>query len=88
MSLCHTSYAAWIAGVAWSQLFNAAIAANCRWRLGVGFPMWSMKQDICVHDSQAHNKEIYTIKWSPTGLGTENPNMNLILASASFDSTV
>ena len=47
-----------------------------------------MKQDTCVQDSQAHNKEIYTIKWSPTGLGTKNPNMNLILASASFDSTV
>ena len=47
-----------------------------------------MKQDTCVHDLQAHNKEIYTIKWSPTGPGTNNPNMNLILASASFDSTV
>ncbi|XP_076311673.1 transducin beta like ebi isoform X2 [Tachypleus tridentatus] len=50
--------------------------------------IWSMKQDTCVHDLQAHNKEIYTIKWSPTGPGTNNPNMNLILASASFDSTV
>ncbi|CAH0768057.1 unnamed protein product [Bemisia tabaci] len=50
--------------------------------------IWSMKQDTCVHDLQAHNKEIYTIKWSPTGTGTPNPNMNLILASASFDSTV
>lgn len=29
----------------------------------------SMKQDNCVHDLQAHNKEIYTIKWSPTGPG-------------------
>ena len=47
-----------------------------------------MKKDTCVHDLQAHNKEIYTIKWSPTGPGTNNPNMNLILASASFDSTV
>ena len=47
-----------------------------------------MKQDSCVHDLQAHSKEIYTIKWSPTGPGTNNPNMNLILASASFDSTV
>nr|CAD7589596.1 unnamed protein product [Timema genevievae] len=28
------------------------------------------------------------IKWSPTGTGTPNPNMALILASASFDSTV
>ncbi|CAG0913037.1 unnamed protein product [Notodromas monacha] len=50
--------------------------------------IWSMKQDGCVHDLQAHRKEIYTIKWSPTGPGTANPNVNLILASASFDSTV
>lgn len=42
--------------------------------------IWSMKQDTCVHDLQAHSKEIYTIKWSPTGPGTPNPNMNLILA--------
>ncbi|CAH1780820.1 unnamed protein product [Owenia fusiformis] len=50
--------------------------------------VWSMKQDTCLHDLQAHNKEIYTIKWSPTGPGTNNPNSPLILASASFDSTV
>lgn len=50
--------------------------------------IWSMKQDTWVHDLQAHSKEIYTIKWSPTGPGTVNPNMNLTLASASFDSTV
>lgn len=50
--------------------------------------IWSPKQDTCVHDLQAHNKEIYTIKWSPTGPQTDNPNSNLILASASFDSTV
>uniref|UniRef100_A0A4W4HPJ4 Transducin (beta)-like 1 X-linked receptor 1b n=1 Tax=Electrophorus electricus TaxID=8005 RepID=A0A4W4HPJ4_ELEEL len=50
--------------------------------------IWSMKQDTCVHDLQAHNKEIYTIKWSPTGPGTNNPNASLMLASASFDSTV
>lgn len=50
--------------------------------------IWSLKQDTCVHDLQAHSKEIYTIKWSPTGPGTNNPNAQLILASASFDSTV
>ncbi|XP_014206148.1 F-box-like/WD repeat-containing protein TBL1XR1 [Copidosoma floridanum] len=50
--------------------------------------IWSMKQDTCLHDLQAHSKEIYTIKWSPTGPGTQNPNMNLTLVSASFDSTV
>uniref|UniRef100_W5MVH1 Transducin beta like 1 X-linked n=1 Tax=Lepisosteus oculatus TaxID=7918 RepID=W5MVH1_LEPOC len=50
--------------------------------------IWSMKQDSCVHDLQAHSKEIYTIKWSPTGPGTNSPNSNIMLASASFDSTV
>ena len=33
-----------------------------------------------MHDLQAHNKEIYTIKWSPTGPGTNNPNSPLCLA--------
>ena len=30
----------------------------------------------------------HSFQWSPTGPGTNNPNMNLVLASASFDSTV
>ena len=42
--------------------------------------IWSMKQDSCVHDLQAHSKEIYTIKWSPTGPGTGSPNSNIMLA--------
>jgi len=50
--------------------------------------IWTMDRDTCVHDLQAHQKEIYTIKWSPTGPGTNNPNAPLVLASASFDSTV
>jgi len=50
--------------------------------------VWRMENDNCVHDLQAHSKEIYTIKWSCTGPGTPNPNANLVLASASFDSTV
>ncbi|XP_041001497.1 WD40 repeat-containing protein HOS15-like isoform X2 [Juglans microcarpa x Juglans regia] len=50
--------------------------------------IWSMKQDKFVHDLRAHSKEIYTIRWSPTGSGTSNPNQQLVLASASFDSTV
>ena len=33
-----------------------------------------------MHDLQAHSKEIYTIKWSPTGPGTNNPNAPLCLA--------
>ncbi|XP_047524349.1 F-box-like/WD repeat-containing protein ebi isoform X2 [Pieris napi] len=50
--------------------------------------IWSMDRDTCVHDLQGHSKEIYTLRWSPTGPGTQNPNMNLMIASASFDSTV
>jgi len=50
--------------------------------------IWSMDKPTCVHDLQAHSKEIYTIKWSCTGPGTANPNAPLVLASASFDSTV
>ena len=50
--------------------------------------VWTMDKDSCVHDLQGHQKEVYTLKWSPTGPGTQNPNMNLVLASASFDSTV
>jgi transducin (beta)-like 1 len=50
--------------------------------------IWTLTRDTWMHNLQAHGKEIYTIKWSPTGPGTNNPNANLILASASFDSTV
>ncbi|MCL7045260.1 hypothetical protein MKW94_018555 [Papaver nudicaule] len=50
--------------------------------------IWSMKQDKHVHDLKEHAKEIYTIRWSPTGPGTSNPNQQLLLASASFDSTI
>ena len=50
--------------------------------------IWSTKQDGCLHDFREHGKEIYTIRWSPTGPGTSNPNKQLLLASASFDSTV
>ena len=39
-----------------------------------------MTKDTPVHNLQAHNKEIYTIKWSPTGPGTMNPNATLLLA--------
>jgi len=50
--------------------------------------IWSLKQDECVHELKEHTKEIYTIKWSPTGPGTNNPDMPLILASASYDATI
>jgi transducin (beta)-like 1 len=50
--------------------------------------VWSMSQSSCKSDLQDHTKEIYTIKWSPTGPGSANPSGKLVLASASFDSTI
>ncbi|MEW5299752.1 MAG: hypothetical protein WDW36_002733 [Sanguina aurantia] len=50
--------------------------------------VWSTSSDRCVHDFTDHTREIYTIKWSSTGPGTANPNLPLLLASASFDTTV
>ena len=50
--------------------------------------VWKLGNDHCVHDFEEHTKEIYTIRWSPTGSGSSNPNKPLVLASASFDSTI
>mmetsp|Transcript_2383 Transcript_2383/g.6000 ORF Transcript_2383/g.6000 Transcript_2383/m.6000 type:complete len:559 (-) Transcript_2383:853-2529(-) len=50
--------------------------------------VWSVKSDACVHDLTEHEREIYTIRWSPTGAGSANPNLPLLLATASFDTTV
>jgi len=47
-----------------------------------------MDSKDCVHNLTEHSKQIYTIKWSPTGPGSANPNANLVLASASFDTKV
>ena len=41
-----------------------------------------------VQNFTLHEKEIYTIKWSPTGPGSANPSKPLMLATASFDNTV
>ncbi|KAG5573445.1 hypothetical protein H5410_063211 [Solanum commersonii] len=58
------------------------------WLHALMIPQLSMKQEVCLRDFREHRKEIHTIKWSPTGAGTSNPNNQLLLASASFDSTV
>lgn len=39
-----------------------------------------MKQNTCVCDLQGHKKQVNCAKWSLTGPGTANPNMNLMLA--------
>lgn len=50
--------------------------------------IWSPNEDKPLHDFREHKKEIYTIKWSPTGPNTDNPNKPLVMASASFDATI
>jgi transducin (beta)-like 1 len=50
--------------------------------------VWSMARDEPLHNFTDHKKEIYTIKWSPCGPGSPNPNQQLLLATASFDATV
>lgn len=53
--------------------------------------IWTMKDAPdggLVHDLRTHTKGVDTIRWSPSGPGTANPNMDLVLASASSDSTV
>ncbi|KAI4324840.1 hypothetical protein MLD38_030292 [Melastoma candidum] len=47
-----------------------------------------MRQEKCVHDLKEHSKEIYTLEMESDGMGTSNPNQQLVLASSSFDSTV
>ena len=50
--------------------------------------IWGMGSSKFQLDLREHLKEIYTIKWSLTGPGTANPNLPLVLASASFDSVI
>jgi transducin (beta)-like 1 len=47
-----------------------------------------MKSERCLFDFKEHTKEVYTIRWSPTGKGSKNPNKDLVLASASFDYSI
>ena len=42
--------------------------------------IWSMDRDTSVHDLSAHQKEIYTIKWSPTGPGESESDLDYLLA--------
>ena len=49
--------------------------------------IWSMGNSRCSRDLKLHTKEIYTIKWSHRER-LEESNLDLVLASASFDSTV
>mmetsp|Transcript_24236 Transcript_24236/g.56878 ORF Transcript_24236/g.56878 Transcript_24236/m.56878 type:complete len:845 (+) Transcript_24236:120-2654(+) len=53
--------------------------------------IWDVESDRTdpLYDLKEHDQEIYTVKWSPTGPGSRNPqNPRSLLASASFDGSV
>lgn len=50
--------------------------------------VWCPGKPLPLHDFTLHTKEIYTLKWSPTGPGSANPGKTLLLATASFDNDV
>ncbi|CAF4763479.1 unnamed protein product, partial [Rotaria magnacalcarata] len=41
--------------------------------------IWNVSTEIPVHNLQAHNEEMYSIKCSSTGSGTMDPNTTLFL---------
>jgi transducin (beta)-like 1 len=45
-------------------------------------------EDGLKHDLRGHAKEIFTLRWTPTGPNSNNPHVPLYLCTASFDGTV
>lgn len=52
--------------------------------------VWNVasEQTAPMYDFKDHKAEIYTLKWSPTGPGSMNPQKQKMLATASFDGSV
>lgn len=51
--------------------------------------IWSHTAERYLHDLRGHHKEIYTCKWSPTGMaGSNGSRPRPVLATASFDFSV
>ncbi|KAI3870171.1 hypothetical protein MKW92_040702 [Papaver armeniacum] len=46
------------------------------------------RKDEYAHDLKKHTKEVYAVKWCPTGPGTSNPNQSPYTRSASYDTTI
>jgi WD40 repeat protein len=52
--------------------------------------VWDVESDRtdALFDFVSHDQEIYTVKWSPTGPGSPNPDKIPLLATASFDGSI
>jgi transducin (beta)-like 1 len=49
--------------------------------------IWTIDSGL-KHDLRGHEKEIFTLRWTPTGPNSNNPSIPLYLCTASFDGTV
>lgn len=49
--------------------------------------IWTV-EDGLLFDLKGHVKEIFTLRWTPTGPDSPNPDTPLYLCTASFDGTV
>lgn len=49
--------------------------------------IWTAESGL-KFDLKGHAKEIFTLRWTPTGAGSANPTKELYLCTASFDGTV
>lgn len=49
--------------------------------------IWTI-EDGLMYDLRGHAKEIFTLRWTPTGPGSSHPEKMLQLCTASFDGTV
>lgn len=49
--------------------------------------IWTVENGL-KHDLRGHSKEIFTLRWTPTGPNSVNPDQSLKLCTASFDGSV
>jgi transducin (beta)-like 1 len=49
--------------------------------------IWTV-EDGLKYDLRGHLKEIFTLRWTPTGPNSQHPDKPLLLCTASFDGTV
>ncbi len=49
--------------------------------------IWTVETGL-KHDLRGHSKEIFTLRWTPTGPNSNNSHIPLYLCTASFDGTV
>ncbi|KAJ6232880.1 f-box-like/wd repeat-containing protein tbl1xr1 [Anaeramoeba flamelloides] len=50
--------------------------------------IWDLSKTTPILSLEDHKEIVYNVKWSNTGEGSNNPNLPLLLATASYDKTV